>query len=252
VNAAATALVRSQGKDKGNNALFAAIEPGRDRFAKRYQAAVASGDGEERDRLDIFRSDVTAFVNGYDFLSQIIDFGDVEIEKLAIYARGLARLIRDEVIRTPIDLTGVELVGYSIKPQDEHELGLTGESELPPAKLGNTKTPVDPKLAALWEAIEQLNTLFDEDWGTDVDAKAFVEHVSGKVGEDEQIAAQRAANSEEQFLASPNLKQAVVTGLVQSQENAGGMTNELFGDQQKLGRFVEIIGRFLYRNRDAA
>ena len=248
VNAAANAMLLG----KGNNAFFAAIGPGRDRFAKRYQAAVKAEDGEERDRLDVFRSDITAFVNGYDFLSQIINFGDIAIEKLAIYARGLARLIRDEVLRTPIDLTGVELVGYSIRPKDGAELELTGEGELPPAKVGNTKLPADPKLAALWEAIEQLNTLFDADWGSDVDAKAFVEHVSGKVGEDEQIVAQRAANSEQQFLASPNLKQAVITGLVQSQENAGGMTNELFGDEQKLARFVEIIGRLLYRGRDAA
>lgn len=119
-----------------------------------------------------------------------------------------------------------------MKPLDEEDLDLTGEGELPPAKLGNTKTPVEPKLAALWEAIEQLNTLFDENWGTGVDVKAFVEHVSGKVGEDAQISAQWAANSEEQFLASPNLKQAVIIGLVQSQENSGGMTNELFSDER--------------------
>lgn len=44
----------------------------------------------------------------------------------------------------------------------------------------------------------------------------------------------RRPNSDEQFLTSPNLKQAVITGLVQSQEIAGGMTNELFGRRNDL------------------
>ncbi len=248
VEAAATAMIRQS----GNNVFFSAIEPGRSRFITRYIAAVEAHDGEEVDRLEIFRADLTSYVNAYDFLSQVFDYGDTDYERLAIYGRGLARLIREETIRTPIDLSGVELVSYSIKPKDEAELQLTGESELPPAKLGNTALADDPKLTALWEAVEQLNALFDEDWGTDVDAHSFLQHVTGKVGEDEQIVAQRAANSEEQFLASPNLKQAVVTGLVQSQENAGGMANELFADEQKLARFVEIIGRFLFSGKDAA
>ena len=42
-----------------------AVGPGKDRFKKRYEAAVLGSDTEEKDRLDNFRSDLTAFINAY-------------------------------------------------------------------------------------------------------------------------------------------------------------------------------------------
>ena len=123
VGAAATVEVFK----RGNNALTAAVAPGKSRFVARYAAALDANDGEAKDRLDIFRSDLTSFVNAYDFLSQILNFEDVAIEKFALYARALARVIRDKAMYTPIDLSGVELTAYSIHKNSAIELRLSGE-----------------------------------------------------------------------------------------------------------------------------
>jgi type I restriction enzyme, R subunit len=238
---------------KGNNALSAAVAPGKSRFAARYKAAVEAKDGEAKDRLDIFRSDLTSFVNAYDFLSQILNFEDVAIEKFALYARALARVIRDQALYVPIDLSGVELMGYTIHKNSAIDLGLTGEGELIPVTEAGTKTPVDPKLAHLREAVEQLNTLFDGDSFTEADFVGFYTHVKGKAAENEKIASQVKANSEKQFLASPDLKGSVITAMVSASDNFKGMTSEALDDDAKLAKLVELIGRALYRDgRDVA
>jgi type I restriction enzyme R subunit len=238
---------------KGNNALSAAVAPGKSRFAARYKAAVEGKDGEAKDRLDIFRSDLTSFVNAYDFLSQILNFEDVAIEKFALYARALARVIRDQTLHTPIDLTGVELMGYTIHKNSAIDLTLTGEGELDPLTDGGTKKPVDPTLARLREAVEQLNTLFDDDSFTEADFVGFYTHVKGKTAENEKIATQVRANSEKQFLASPDLRGSVVKAMVSASDNFSGMTAEALENDSKLAALVELIGRALYRDgRDVA
>lgn len=247
VEAATVAQLKSAKTGAGNNAYFAAIEPGRSRFVTRLTDALAARDAAEAEKLYLFRSDLTSLVNAYDFLSQIINFENTDLEKLSIYARGLARLIREENLRVPIDLTGVQLVSYSIKKMSDAELDLEGGVDLDPATDLGSKPPRDPDLVLLEEAVEQLNQLFDSADLTAADLVGFTTHVKGKVSENEQIQTQRAANTEKQFLASPDLTSAVKDAMVAARENNGAMTDELFSDEAKLLQFVAVIGKLLYR-----
>lgn len=238
--------------ERGNNAYFAAIEPGRSRFVTRLEQALAAHEAAEAEKLHLFRSDLTSFVNAYDFLSQVVNFENTDLEKLSIYARGLARLIREEVMRVPIDLSGVELVSYSVKKQPDASLVLDGDTELRGQKETGTRGPKDPQLVLLEEVVAQLNALFDSTEFSDADFVGFGTHVAGKVREIDRIREQRDANTEKQFLASPDLATAVVTAIVDARDNNGKMADELFGDKEKLAQFVSIIGRLLYRGKEAA
>lgn len=48
------------------------------------------------DELDLFRKDITSFVRLYDFLSQIIDYGDADLEKRYAFFQHLAPWIKQE------------------------------------------------------------------------------------------------------------------------------------------------------------
>lgn len=74
-------------------ALSAAVKPAKDRFAAQYAAARDAGDREATERLELFRKDAGTFVRMYDFMSQVIDFGDTGLEKLCVYLRQLVRVI---------------------------------------------------------------------------------------------------------------------------------------------------------------
>ena len=57
----------------------------------------------------MFRKDVGSFVRLYDFMSQIIDYGDPALEKKQVYLRNLDRVIQPDNYTAPIDLSGVVL-----------------------------------------------------------------------------------------------------------------------------------------------
>jgi type I restriction enzyme R subunit len=249
VEAAARAEIKTT---PGNSALTAAVGPGKDRFKKRYEAAVESKDTEEKDRLDNFRSDLTAFINAYDFLSQVLNYEDTSIEKLAIYARALARVIRADTLHQTIDLTGVELIGFSMRKKETTHIGLGAGGELDPLTATGTASAHEVSLAHLIEAVEQLNQLFDGADFTDSDFIGFYTHLKGKTKENGKIATQISANSEQQFLASPDLKGSVVSAMVTATDNFAGMTAEALGNEDKLVRLVELIGRALYRDSQSA
>jgi hypothetical protein len=50
--------------------------------------------GEARDELQLFRKNLQSFVRVYEFLSQVIDYDDTELEQLCVFARNLHPLLR--------------------------------------------------------------------------------------------------------------------------------------------------------------
>lgn len=117
-------------KAKGHNALKAAVDPGKKRFAERYQAALihngGEGDKAALAELDMFRKDVGSFVRLYDFMSQIIDYGDPGLEKKQIYLRELDRVIRPDNYTAPIDLSDVVLKHVKQIDRGRIDIGLGG------------------------------------------------------------------------------------------------------------------------------
>ena len=119
---------------KGNNALAAAIDPGKKRFAERYQAALIDNGGEGDKaalaELDMFRKDVGSFVRLYDFMSQIIDYGDPALEKKQIYLRNLDRVIQPRQLhRTHRPVRRGAQAGQADRPgQDRHRTRCAGRT----------------------------------------------------------------------------------------------------------------------------
>ncbi|GJQ60658.1 MAG: hypothetical protein SCALA701_34590 [Candidatus Scalindua sp.] len=64
----------------------------------------------EKDNLEIFKKDLGTFVRFYEFMSQIVDYDNRDLEKLTLYARNLRPLLRETLINgDDIDLNSVEL-----------------------------------------------------------------------------------------------------------------------------------------------
>jgi hypothetical protein len=106
VDAVAAVMV----KGLGNNALTSAIGPAKERFRGALRAAVDGHNHARIAELEVFRKDVGTYVRLYDFLSQIVDFGDTDVEKHAIFYRVLATQIRSTRTAPDIDLSDVSLV----------------------------------------------------------------------------------------------------------------------------------------------
>lgn len=67
------------------------------------------------EQVEIFKKDLGTFVRFYEFMSQIVDYDDKNLEKLSLYARNLRPMLRESIIdEEDIDLQGVVLSHYRL------------------------------------------------------------------------------------------------------------------------------------------
>ena len=157
----------------------------------------------ELDALGLFKTDLVTFTRYYEFMSQIVDYDSHDLEKLSLYARHLAPLLREKMPDDdPIDLSSVELSHYrlsKIKQQDllmvkEGATGLYAGSEI------GTGKPRNKEEERLSQIIARLNELFVTDGLSDNDLVNYAYTIRDKISENERVMNQIANNSPEQAL----------------------------------------------------
>lgn len=218
-------------KNKGNNALAAAIDPGKKRFAERYQAAVIENGGEGDKaalaELDMFRKDVGSLVRLYDFMSQIIDYGDPELEKKQIYLRHLERVIQPDNYTAPIDLSDVVLKNVKQIDRGRIDIGLGVRVGLKGVTAAGSGEKRDPKMVAFQQVLDRLNDLFGSEDFTESQKVSFLEALLQTLLEDAGLVQQAKVNSAKQFVESPDFDDAV-TGAVADNHGAHTKMSDYF------------------------
>ena len=219
-------------KSKSNAAISNVCKPAVERWQKRYEVAQADyekhknllkhartlGDATfiansetamneartNRDALGIFKADLVSFTRYYEFMSQIVEYDSPDLEKMSLYARHLAPLLRE---KSPdddlVDLSSVELSHYRLSKIKKQNLLMvkedTGTGLYPGTGIGSGK-PRSKKDEWLSQIIARLNELFVTDALTDKDMINYVFTVCDKLRENERVIHQIANNSAEQAL----------------------------------------------------
>ncbi len=233
-------------KRAGNNALAAALGPAKQRFATRYTSALDAGDKAAVDELDIFRKDVGTFVRLYDFMSQIVDYGDPELEKRSIFLRLLERLIRPENFTAGIDLSDVTLVKIKQTDKGETDIGLGTRTGLKGVSGAGSAGKKDPKMVAFQEVIDRLNDLFgDEDFSAG-QKESFLEALLRTLLENPKLATQARANTSKQFLESPDLRDAIIAAVAGNQGSHNKMAEYFFGHGAGIDELIARIGELVH------
>lgn len=221
------------------------MQPAVDRFQTRYEAAGKTGDAAETEALDLFRRDLGRYTRAYEFLAQIFDYQDTSLEEHYHFLKLLARLLRDTLMHQRIDLSGVHLTHYRLTRQDPPAMDLGGNiSPLRPVSAAGTGTARDPDLIALSDLITLVNDLFEGEL-TDADRVAYVDHVVGKLLENEMLAAQAQHNTKEQFALGAfdqMLEEAIIEGLNHYQV----MASQVLGNEATKARFSVLIRDLVY------
>lgn len=226
----------------------APLKAASDRFNQRYAAAVAAEDKIEQDALDLFRKDVGTFVRMYDFLSQIFDYGDTGLEKRSLYLRLLLPRLTGRVTKDPIDFSTVELTHIKQTRSGDHDLDLDAGTASPmdPPGSGGTGQARDPKLACLAEILGRINELFADEDFTSSGVESWAQGVVTVLVDDDRIRAQAAANSQTQFLESPDLSDAVTGAVLSNQDTNNRLVDHLFAREDRRAEFIRLLGRLAY------
>ena len=145
-----------------------------------------------------FRDLLSRFISLYDFISQIVDFTDVTLERDYRYSRVLQALLPD-MRSGRIDLgSQVELTHLRISETFKGSASLDhGDGEMATVFDGEKVAP-EPEPAPLSTIVETLNDRFGTEF--DENDQLFVDQVDNDLQEDETVRSQAQANSFENFL----------------------------------------------------
>ena len=140
-----------------------------------------------------------AFVGLYAFLSQIIPYGDSDLERLSSYGRALLPHLHPGPDRGPVRLGGdVQLEYYRLQQVSSGPITID-EEEAPPVTsptavgTGNPEEKQEP----LSQIIERLNERYGTDF-TDED-RLFFEQVKERAARDEHVRQTALANTLDKF-----------------------------------------------------
>lgn len=238
--------------------LSAAMAPVADRLLKRYRAAQlaradALGSGDEpvaqaqkdiMDALQLFKADMGAYVRLYAFLSQMIDYGNTDIEKRFIFYKRLIPLLEFGRERETVDLSKVVLTHHTLRSAGRQPLNLKdgkGEYKLPPLDAVGSGSVQEKEKARLAEIIERVNGLFEGDL-TDGDQLLYVNGViKGKLLENDTLVQQAGSNSKEQFASSPDLREALVHAIIDALDAHSTMSSQALKSERTQVALMDIL-----------
>lgn len=205
------------------------IDPAVDRFNQAYTApqdhTILTDEGEA------FKSTLQTYIRLYAFLSQIIDWQDVELEKLYAYGRYLLTKLpyRSGGGMMIIDHE-VKLTAYRNEKTFEGNASLqVGETKpvYGPGEVGTSKHNEDKK-TPLSTIIELINERFGTDW-TQEDRLLF-DQISGDMVQDEVLVEQARVNSKEQFRQV--FTNQVMMAFIQRQGRNEKIVNEFMANEE--------------------
>ncbi|RJT46094.1 type I restriction endonuclease subunit R [Rahnella woolbedingensis] len=159
---------------------------------------------QEKDRLEIFKKDLGSFVRFYEFISQIIDYDNKDLEKLSLFARHLRPLLREQNVQEDdVDLQNVVMSHYRLSKMREQSLRLQEDSpehRLEPGNDVGSAKAKDRREDFLSHVLERLNELFITDNLTEKDLISGLYTVCGKISENQTVMTQLANNTSEQVM----------------------------------------------------
>jgi type I restriction enzyme, R subunit len=259
-------------KSKSNAAIANICKPAVERWQKRYQSAVeaykqakeifertkktkdavliANAEKsfkeckQERDALEIFKKDLGSFVRFYEFMSQIVDYDDKDLERLSLYARNLRPMLRETVTDDDdVDLNAIVLSHYRLSKIRQQDLALqqnTDEYKLEPADAMGTAKAKDKKVEFLSQIVHRLNELFITDQLTDKDMVNYAYTIRDKVKENEVVMRQLENNSAEQAMLG-DFPRAVDDAILDSSDAHRNQMMQLLSDPKKAAGFAKIV-----------
>ena len=199
---------------------------------------------KEKDALEIFKKDLGTFVRFYEFMSQIVDYGDTELEKLSMYARNLRPMLKESLVdEDVIDLHDVELSHYRLSKIKQQSLQLEEnclEYKLEPGDGLGTAKAKDRKEELISQLISRLNELFITDELTDKDLVNYAYTIRDKVLENAQVMLQVANNSPEQAMLG-DFPKAIDDAILGSSEAHQNQMMQLLSDSRKADGFAKVV-----------
>ena len=207
----------------------------------------------KREEQELFRRDAQSYVAGYDFLSQLVDYDDPDLEKLHAFLKMLLPRLRGQD-DDPVTIDGaVRLARYKVVNKQEHNLDLEkGEAAtLKPFGPGGGGAQEDPR-AKLSEIIKKIHSLFAGKF-TDAEIAGWFTAVVGNTVADERIVTQAKANPTAAQFANGDFKSVLAEAVIKALSSHHSMSDQMLQNPKVFEEVAETLLPEVYeRARQAA
>ena len=255
---------------KSNAAISNICKPAVERWQKRYQEArtqaaqakilldrskatadavlIANAETDykgyktEQDALEIFKKDLATFTRQYEFMSQIVDYDNKDLEKLSLYARHLQPMLRERLDDDEeVDLSNIVMSHYRLSKLRQQDLKLQ-EDSVNPLKPGSggTGKAKDKQEDWLSKIVARLNELFDTENLTDSDLISYSQTIWNKVNENQIVMKQIANNTADKAMLG-DFPNATLDAIFDSQDAYQDITKQLLSDPKRLSQFTRFL-----------
>lgn len=197
----------------------------------------------ELDGLGLFKADLATFTRQYEFMSQICDYDSSDLERLNLYARHLAPMLRETVtVKEDIDLSSVELSHYRLSKVRQQDLRLSKDAEVgltPGSAMGSGKARSKHE-EWLSQIIARLNETFVTDGLTESDLINYAYTIRDKVSENAAVMDQIANNSREQAMLG-DFGEVLDEAVMGSGEVHQNMMMQVLNDKEVAKHFGRVV-----------
>ncbi len=193
----------------------------------------------QRETLMLFKANLGRFCRTYAYVTQLIQFGDPDLENFAAFAKLLAKRL-DGISIENVDLKGLALTGFDMKlkekpgepPEDE-------DLDLKPVGPGSSQGR-DREKEMLSEIISHLNQIFGD--ATPIqDQVDFFNQTQRIVSENDVVMAQVEHNTRSQAMQG-DLPEAVQRAIVRAMTSHKDLATHLLkADKQAMGAYINMV-----------
>ena len=183
----------------------------------------------------------------YEFLSQIVDYEDAELEQLCVYAKHLHPLLRvDRLEQEDVDISELSLTHYRLTKRTEQQLRLADDQDehalKPGSDIGSGK-PHDPEKKRLSEIIEALNDLFGAEV-SDEDQVQFLNTIADRISRQDDVMAQVNNHDQKQVMHGLFPKRVVDT-VLDAMTDHEKLSLEVLDNEESGRRFALLVLKML-------
>jgi type I restriction enzyme R subunit len=221
--------------EKWDHAIDKAISAN-DEKAKNYAEAQRSEFSTQREALLRFKSDLGRFVRVYNYIAQLVELADAELENFAAFAKLFSKRLKG-VSPEQIDLSGLTLAWTAIKPQKDIEE--EGEKYTLKPIGPNEAEASDREKEFLHQIIARMNDLLG-DVADDMSKRHFTAQIANITESNPRVVEQVEKNTKEQALQG-DLPDVVRQATVSAMKSHNDLARTLLKDGQHMAEFFSLV-----------
>jgi type I restriction enzyme R subunit len=203
---------------------------------------------DEIDKLMTFRKKLKRYSSAYEYITQIVDLGEPDLEVFSSFAKLLSHKL-DGISVDEIDISSLVLSDFKLKSLSDRVILPDDNTVLKPMTTGGKGK--GGRKDSLKVIVAKINEIWGNDVSTDVGART-INAIADYVASDDvsRIQIQNTTNSKEAIIADGRMERIIQLAAIALKNNEfGALADKIIADPQTWRPLADIIYDLVDKNK---